>query len=111
MAYDKIDSLFLFTHPYIQQRTEEVQGGLRWIMTSVNADVDNNGNDFTVSQSMEREGIVIRYDISKKHLLILVGLNHKYANKTIVSNLHSDWVKTTDTLLCASPMFLSVGNR
>src|ERR1044072_7488441 len=65
MAYDKIDSLFLFTHPYIQQRTEEVQGGLRWIMTSVNADVDNNGNDFTLSQSMEREGIVIRYDISK----------------------------------------------
>ena len=67
MAYDKIDNLFLFTHPSIQQRTEEVQGGLRWIMTSVNADVDNNGNDFTLSQSMEREGIVIRYDISKKH--------------------------------------------
>ena len=77
-------------------------------------DVNNNGSDLlhlTLSQSMEREGIVIRYDISKKHLLILVGLNHKYANKTIVSNLYSDWVKTTDTLLCALPMFLSLGNR
>ena len=77
-------------------------------------DVNNNGSDLlhlTLSQSMERKGIVIRYDISKKHLLILVGLNHKYANKTIVSNLYSDWVKTTDTLLCALPMFLSLGNR
>jgi len=35
-------------------------------MTSVNADdVNNNGSDLTLSQSMEREGI--RYDISKKH--------------------------------------------
>jgi hypothetical protein len=108
MAYDKIDNLFLFTHPYIQQRTEEVAGGLRWIMASATADVDNNGNDFTLSQSTERKGIVIRYDISKMHRLILVGLNHKYANKTIVSNLYSDWVKTTDTLLCALPMFLSL---
>jgi hypothetical protein len=58
-----------------------------------------------------REGVVIRYNISKKHLLILVGLNHKYANETIVSNLYYDWVKTTDTLLCALPMFLSLGNR
>ena len=77
-------------------------------------DVNNNGSDLvhlTLSQSMEREEIVIRYDISKKHLLILVGLNHKYANKTIVSNLYSDGVKTTDTLLCALPMFLSLGNR
>ena len=24
MAYDKIDNLFLFTHPSIQQKTEEV---------------------------------------------------------------------------------------
>jgi len=77
-------------------------------------DVNNNGSDLlhlTLSQSMERGGIVIRYDISKKHLLILVGVNHKYANKIIVSNLHSDWVKTTDTLLCALPMFLSLGSR
>jgi hypothetical protein len=74
-------------------------------------DVNNNCSDLTLSQSMEREGIVIRYDISKKHLLILVGLNHKYANKTIVSNLYYDWVKTTDTLLCALPMFVSLGNR
>ena len=84
-------------------------------MTSATPDdVNNNGSDLlhlTLSQSMERGGIVIRYDISKKHLLILVGVNHKYANKIIVSNLHSDWVKTTDTLLCALPMFLSVGNR
>jgi hypothetical protein len=84
-------------------------------MASATADDDNNnGSDLvhpTLSQSMEPEGRVIRYDISKKHLLILVGLNHKYANKTIVSNLHSDWVKTTDTLLCALPMFLSLGNR
>ena len=82
--------------------------------SAIAADVNNNGSDLlhlTLSQSMEREGIVIRYDISKKHLLILVGLNHKYANKTIVSNLYSDWVKTTDTLLCALPMFLSLGNR
>jgi len=28
MAYDKIDNLFLFTHPSVQQRTEEVGGGL-----------------------------------------------------------------------------------
>ena len=84
-------------------------------MASATADdVINNGSDLvyiTLSQSLEREGIVIRYDISKKHLLVLVGLNHKYANKTIVSNLYSDWVKTTDTLLCALPMFLSLGNR
>ena len=84
-------------------------------MASATADdVNNNGSDLvyiTLSQSLEREGIVIRYDISKKHLLVLVGLNHKYANKTIVSNLYSDWVKTTDTLLCALPMFLSLGNR
>ena len=84
-------------------------------MTSATADdVNNNGSDLvhlTPSQSMERGGIVIRYDISKKHLLILVGLNHKYANKTIVSNLYYDWVKTTDTLLYALPMFLSLGNR
>jgi uncharacterized membrane protein len=38
-----------------------------------------------------RQGVVIRYNISKKHLLILVGLNHKYANETIVSNLYYDW--------------------
>jgi hypothetical protein len=77
-------------------------------------DGNNNGSNLlhlTLSQSMEREGIVIICDISKKHLLILVGLNHKYANKTIVSNLHSDWVKTTDTLLCTLPMFMSLGNR
>ena len=83
-------------------------------MASATADDDNNnGSDLhvTLSQSMEREGIVIRYDISKKHRLILVGLNHKYANKTIVSNLYSDGVKTTDTLLYALPMFLSLGNR
>lgn len=57
-------------------------------------DVNNNGSDLvhvTLSQSMKLEGVVIRYDISKKHLLILVGLNHKYANKTIVSNLYYDW--------------------
>jgi hypothetical protein len=40
-------------------------------MTSVNADdVNNNGSDLlhlTLSQSMELEGVVIRYDISKKH--------------------------------------------
>ena len=88
---------------------------MRWIMASATADdVNNNGSDLVqvaLSQSMEREGIVIRYDISEKHRLILVGLNHKYANETIVSNLHSDWVKTTDTLLCALPMFLSLGNR
>ncbi|HET7283483.1 MAG TPA: hypothetical protein VFI70_02260 [Nitrososphaeraceae archaeon] len=99
-----------------QQRTEEVQGdGLRLIMSSSTADdVNNKGSNLvqlTLSQSMEREGIVIRYNISKKHLLILVGLNHKYANKIIVSNLHYDRVKTTDTLLCALPMFLSLGNR
>jgi hypothetical protein len=28
MAYDRIDNLFLFTHPSIQQRMEEVGGGL-----------------------------------------------------------------------------------
>jgi hypothetical protein len=28
LVYDKIDNLFLFTHPPILQRTEEVQGGL-----------------------------------------------------------------------------------
>jgi hypothetical protein len=116
LVYDKIDNLFLFTHPPIQQRTEEVQGdGLRLIMSSSSADdVNNKGSNLvqlTLSQSMELEGIVIRYDISKMHRLILVGLNHKYANKTIVSNLYSDWVKTTDTLLCALPMFLSLGNR
>jgi hypothetical protein len=84
-------------------------------MASATADdVNNNASDLvhvTLSKSMEREGIVIRYDISKKHLLILVGLNQKYSNKTIVSNLHSDWLKTTDTLLCALPMFMSLGNR
>ena len=84
-------------------------------MASATADdVNNNGSDLvyiTLSQSLEREGIVIRYDISKKHRLILVGLNQKYSNKTIVSNLYSDWVKTTDTLLCALPLFISVGNR
>jgi hypothetical protein len=84
-------------------------------MTSASTDdVNNNGSDLlhrTLSQSREREGIVIRYDISKKHRLILVGLNHKYANKTIVSNLYSDWVKMTDTLLCALPLFMSLGNR
>jgi len=84
-------------------------------MASATADyVNNNGSDLvhiTLSQSMERKGIVIRYDISKKHLLILVGLNHKYANETIVSNLYYDWVKTTDTLLYALTMFLSLGNR
>jgi hypothetical protein len=70
MAYDKIDNLFLFTYPSSQQRTEEVGGGLRWIMASATADdVNNNGSDLvyiTLSQSREREGIVIRYDISKK---------------------------------------------
>jgi len=84
-------------------------------MASATADdVNNNGSDLVqvaLSQSMERGGIVIRYDISKKHLLILVGLNHKYANETIVSNLYYDWVKTTDTLLYALTMFLSLGNR
>ena len=64
-------------------------------MASATADdVNNNGNDLvhpTLSQSPERQEIVIRYDISKKHLLILVGLNHKYVNKTIVSNLYYDW--------------------
>jgi hypothetical protein len=81
-------------------------------MASATADdVNNNGSDLTMSQSREREGIVIRYDISKKHLLILAGLNHNYANKIIVSNLYSDWVKTTDTLLCALPLFMSLGNR
>ena len=84
-------------------------------MASATADdVNNNGSDIvhlTLSQSMKPEEIIIRYDISKKHLLILVGLNHKYANKTIVSNLYSDWVKTTDTPLCALPLLMSVGNR
>ena len=63
MAYDKIDNLFLFTHPSSQQRTEEVGGGLRWIMASATADdVNNNGSELvhpTQSQSMEREGIII----------------------------------------------------
>ena len=67
----------------LQQRTEEVGGGLCWIMASATADdINNNGSDLvqlTLSQSMDLEGIVIRYDISKKHHLILVGLNHKYA--------------------------------
>ena len=40
-------------------------------MTSATGDdVNNNGSDFlypTLSQSMEREVILIRYDISKKH--------------------------------------------
>jgi len=52
-------------------------------MASATADdINNNGSDLvqlTLSQSMDLEGIVIRYDISKKHHLILVGLNHKYA--------------------------------
>jgi hypothetical protein len=52
---------------------------MRWIMASATADdVNNNGSDLVqvaLSQSMERGGIVIKYDISKEHLLILVGLN------------------------------------
>jgi hypothetical protein len=79
--------------------------------SAIAADVNNNGSDLvhvTLSQSMGREGIVIRYYISKKHRLILVGLNHKYANKTIVSNLYYDWVKTTDTLLCIFQVLLSL---
>jgi hypothetical protein len=62
MAYDRIDNLFLFTHPSIQQRMEEVGEGLRWIMASATADdVNYNGSHFvqlTLSQSMDLERIM-----------------------------------------------------
>jgi hypothetical protein len=46
---------------------------------------------------LQKEQIVTSFAVRKKTKCIEVKLNHTYENKTIVSTIYPDWIKTVDT--------------
>jgi hypothetical protein len=66
---------------------------------------DGNNNNISnkhiivlnLRDDLQKEQIVTSFAINKKTKYIETKLNHIYENKTIVSTIYSDWIKTIDT--------------
>src|SRR5215831_4483348 len=53
---------------------------------------------------LDHKGIVTYFTVKRKTKCIEAKLNHVYNDKTIVSNVYRDWIKTVDT-------FISIAKR
>src|SRR5690349_2153067 len=49
-----------------------------------------------LNDTLQKEQIVTSFTVNKKTRCIVVGLNHKYEKKTVVSPVYKDWIKTID---------------
>jgi hypothetical protein len=72
---------------------------------STDSSKDGNNDDFSnkhiialvLRADLQKEQIVTSFAVRKKTKCIEVKLNHIYENKTIVSTIYPDWIKTVDT--------------
>jgi hypothetical protein len=56
--------------------------------------LDKDTISLDLNDTLQKEQIVTSFTINKKSQSIVVSLNHKYKQKTIVSTLYNDWIKT-----------------
>jgi hypothetical protein len=72
---------------------------------STDSSKDGNNDDISnkhiivldLRDDLQKEQIVTSFNVRKKTKCIEVKLNHSYENKTIVSTIYPDWIKTVDT--------------